>query len=270
MSPIPLQMSGKIDIKPVLTPINGRTIRLTGAVARYNRITDDLGNIVSIAADAEHGEIVFKVGDTVRRNSNASPYKINCIHPVYNSEMLIGYDFSVAMQTKSSIFIAPFLGGTRKLFLWDKYFVNAFIGTADHEDCICLLYRFSGDTMFIKFEAALESFKDFKCKFDPDPYHVMFVFNIPEGSTSSFRSFKESKYSEIGEIMKLKILDYHGFSMEGHTAQILFKSSTLKNKLEQELEYKLPADAELCSRIEMKEEIFDADYYRIIKQKIES
>jgi hypothetical protein len=269
MSPIPLEMSGKIDIKPVLTPINGRTIRLTGAVARYNKSVDELGNIIELSADSEHGPIVFKIGDVVRNKPKASPYKINCIHPVFNSEMLLGYDFSVAPQTKSSIFVAPFLGGTRRLFLWDKFFVNAFIGTADHPDTICLLYRFSGDTLFTKFEAALEAFKSFRCKFDPDPYHVMFVFDIPEGTTSSFMAFKESKYSEIGEIMKLKILDYHGFTMEGHTAQILFKSKSLKDKLEQELEFTLPADAELCSRLELTEEIFDAEYYKINKSKID-
>jgi hypothetical protein len=267
MSPIPLQMAGKISVRPVLTPINGRTIRLTGAVARYNKSIDESGNITELSVDAEEGLISFKLGDIVKPKPQASPYKINHIHPVYGSDMLIGYDFSIAMQTKSSIFIAPFLGANRKLFLWDKYFVNAFIGTAEHEDCICLLYRFSGDMMFTKFEAALETFKDFKCKFDPDPYHVMFVFNIPEGATSSFQAFKDSKYSEIGEIMKLKILDYHGFSMDGHTAQILFKSQSLRAKLEDDLGNKLPADAELCSRINLNEEIFDAEYYKVVKPK---
>lgn len=269
MSPTPLQMSGKIDINPILTPINGRVIRLTGSVARYNQNLNEFGDIISLEAEGLNGSIVFKIGDIVRSKPKASPYKINHIYPVFNAEMLIGYDFSIANQTKSSIFISPFLGGTRRLFLWDKYFVNSFIGTPDDPDTICLLYRFSGEVVFTKFEAALESFKTFKRKFDPDPYHVMFVFNIPDGAVNSFTAFKNSKYSEIGEIMKLKILDYHSFSMDGHTAQILFKDKSLKTQLEKELELELPDNAELSSCINLNEEIFNPDYYRIPKIKIE-
>lgn len=249
-----------------LTPVNARTIRLTGSIGQYKRVKED-GEIIELTRETEDGDISFRIGDVLKYKASI-PYKINVITPVYNSEALIGYDFSIAKLTKSAIFVAPFLGGNRKLFLWDKYFVNAFIKTDDDSDVICLLYRFSGDMLFIKFEAALEKFKTFKYKYDPDPYHVMYVFDIPDGSKVSFTKFKEGKYSEIDDMTKLKILDYHGFSNDGHTAQILFKSSSLKKQLEEELEITLLDTDELHTIPIIEEETFNKEYYNLPKFSI--
>jgi hypothetical protein len=221
------------------------------------------GEIKALQININGGEVLLECGTCIKPKDGANPYRINHIFPLYNAEeILVGYDLTVAKQTKASIFIAPLLSGNRKLFLWDKWFVNAFIGCPkEEEDVICLLYRFSGDTLFTKFEAALEKFFNFKYKFDPDPYHVMFVFSVPEEFKSSYNAFKNSKYSEINDIVKLKILDYHSFSQDGMTGQILFKARSLRAQLEKDLEQELPKDAELCSAIDLSEEIFNPDFY---------
>ena len=59
-------------------------------------------------------------------------------------------------RTKSSTFILPMLGGNRKLFLWNKLFVNAHLDGKN----ITLVYRNSNDILFEKFVDALKTFKN--------------------------------------------------------------------------------------------------------------
>ena len=79
------------------------------------------------------------------------PFKVNDIVRA-TVDNTISYVFSTARLTKSSLFLLPMLGGTRRLFMFDKLFVNAFIAAEQYTNCIALLYRFSGDTIFLKFE----------------------------------------------------------------------------------------------------------------------
>ena len=103
-------------------------------------------------------------------------YKINHIKKVIQKDTLF-YDLSTAKRTKSSTFIVPMLGGERRLFLWNKLFMNAFVGIEDTKDCIALLYKFSMDPIFLKFEKALQKFRYFREKIDVDSYHVLFLFD---------------------------------------------------------------------------------------------
>ena len=75
----------------------------------------------------------------------------------------------------------PMLPGNKKLYFWNTFFVNCFIGTPEDSNCIALLYRWSSDTRYIKFEKIMKSVEFFKRRYDPSPNYVMFVFNIPMG-----------------------------------------------------------------------------------------
>lgn len=245
----------------IFTPVNGRTVRMTGSVIDYKQEVSNR-EIVKLYTDTSFVEI----GSIIKARAKL-PYKVNYIHPVYNAvNFLVGYDLSIAKQNKSSIFICPMLGGNRELFLWDKYLVNAFVGTPDDENVICLLYRWSSDKLFTKFEGALQAFKTYKYHLDTDPFHVMYVFEIPEGMKSSYNAFMEGKYSQIDDLVKLKILDYHNFNMDGTTAKILFKSPSLMKQLEEELDVSIPIENELHSPPKMNEEIFNPEYYKIVKK----
>ena len=145
--------------------------------------------------------------------------------------------------------------------MWDSLFVNAFIATEDEEDCIAILYRFSGEPAFTKFESALCSFRNFRKRVDTDPYHVLFVFDVPDDAKGSYNAYKDGRYSEIDDIWKLRILEFHDFDIDGHTGKILFQAPSLRTQLEEELDVKLPADAELHSKPNPDIEIFDGEYY---------
>lgn len=241
------------------TPVNGRTVRLTGDLSKCE--AEKIHNVTtSLTCKYPECEYTIKLGDTVRP-STKSPYRVNLIRPGINLGKTVCYDLSVAKLTDSSIFIMPLMGMNRKLMLWDSLFVNAFCATDDDEDCIALLYRFSGTPKFTKFESALCSFRNFRKRLDPDPYHVLFVFDVPPDAKDSYDAYMDGKYSLIDDIWKLKILEFHDFDIDGHTGKILFQSDDLKQQLEEQLDVVLPYKAELHSKPNMLLERYAADYY---------
>jgi hypothetical protein len=241
------------------TPINGRTVRLTGDLSKCE--TEKIHDvIISLVCKYPECEYKIKLGDTIRSNAK-SPFRVNLIRPVTYEGKIVAYDLSVGRLTDSSIFIMPFMGMNRKLMLWDSLFVNAFLGTPDDTDCIAILYRFSGEPKFTKFESALCSFRNFRTRKDPDPYHVLFVFDVPDDAKDSYYSYREGKYSMIDDIWKLRILEFHDFDIDGHTGKILFQAPSLREELEAALDVTLPEDAELHSKPNLDVEIFDPEYY---------
>jgi hypothetical protein len=253
--------------KSFLTIVNARTVRLSGDVKQFKPIYED-GQIISLEGE----ELSYNLGQLIRPKARV-PYKINVIQKLSAGGdpnlPAQGYDLSVAKTNLSSIFAAPLLGGNRELFLWDKYFINAFVETHDEKNIIALLYRFSGDQLFLKFESALCAFRTFKYKVDTDSYHVMFVFDIPDTSKNAYDRMMAGEYSKIDDFVKLKILDYHGFSMDGQTAKVLFKSEILKKELEEKLDCTIPEDNELHSIFDMTQERFDPDYYYTAKSVLD-
>lgn len=255
------------DGRIIFSPVNGRTIRMTGSVADYSRVYDEDGKTITALVN---GKLSHPIGSIVR-NRTKNPYKVNHITPLYNAvNLLAGYDLSVAKATKSTIFLCPMLGGKREMFYWEKLLVNAFIAVPGEDNVIALLYRFSGDATFAKFEHALGQFKAFKYRIDTDPYHVLFVFSVPEHAKSAYEHFVNGQYSEIDDIIKLKILDYHGFNMDGSTAKILFKSPSLKKDLEELLDVTIPDENELHSPPNLIEETFDPELYYTGKLKFDN
>ena len=107
------------------TPINGRTVRLTGNLSKCEakKIHDV---IIGITCKLDDCEYEIKIGSTVR-SAPKSPYRVNLITPHIVGPNILCYDLSVDRLTDSSIFLLPFLGGNRKLMLWDSLFVNAFM-----------------------------------------------------------------------------------------------------------------------------------------------
>lgn len=269
MSQQPLNLPPGKPGKCYLTIVNARTVRLSGDVKQFTPIYNDDQEIIKLEGE----ELSYSLGQLIRPKVK-TPYKINVIQPLAANgnpaNPVQAYDLSLAKQNLSSIFVAPLLGGNRELFLWEKNFINAFIETPDETGIIALLYRFSGDPLFLKFESALCAFRTFKYKIDTDSSHVMFVFDIPDTTKSAYERIVKSEYSKIDDFIKLKILDYHGFAMDGQTARVLFKSNILKEELEAKLNCTIPAENELHSCLDMSQERFDPEYYYTAKSVLEN
>ena len=236
------------------TPIDGRTVRLTGDFSECE-VDKDNGKIVALRFD----------GYAIEANSTISVknsrFKVNKIITDVLDGSAPYYDLMTADLTTASTFVMPFMGGNRRLFMWNRLFVNAFVGTDEDEDCIALLYRYSSQPEFLKFENTLEAFRHFRVRREPDPYHTIFVFNVPDKARTSYAAFLRGRYSEIDDEWKLRIIEFHDFHIDGHTGRVLFQSPWLKAKIESELDVELDDDAELLSRPDMKREIYSREYY---------
>jgi len=212
------------------------------------------GRIISVSLP----DMSITRGDII--TVDKKPFKVNDIdRSIVNND--ISYAFSTARLTKSSLFLLPMLGGTRRLFMYNKLFVNAFIAAEKHEDCIALLYRFSGDTIFLKFEQALKKFNSFRDTFDPSPYFVMFIFNVPDSYRNEYDLYMGGKYSKFSPEFKSRIMEFHGFNIHGEMAQILFQDEKRRLRLQEELDAEIEPGSELLSIIDVKEETFNPKIY---------
>lgn len=240
-----------------LTPIDGRTVRLHRPT-EYREETVN-GDIVRLYH--ENSDLEVKVGTSIVFGKGK--HKVNVIKRGMNQGKLVSYDLKNSLLTSSATFALPFLGGNKKYMLWDSLFVNCFISTPEYDECIALLYRFSGETIFTKFEAAMCAMPNFIKFVDVDKYHVLFIFDVPDSAKNSYQRFRNGQYSQIDDIWKLMILDYHGFDSNGKTAHILYKHPTLKKQIEKELQIELDDSAELHSIPDMSYERFNQEYYEV-------
>lgn len=232
---------------PLYFIISGGTLSI---VPQYEGDT-----IVSLAMPDNH---FLAIGDTVRIKNE--PYKINIINKI-EKEGIISYHLKTAERTKTSVFVLPMLSGNKNLFLYDSHLINAFIGFEDVKDHLVLLYRWSEDPLFAKFDLALRKFPTFVKAYDPDPSHTVYVFAIPDRYLEDFVFFKKGKYSKLNDDYKLKILEFHNMSADSALAKILFKSYERKAELEKKLDAELPEDSELLSIINLENEILNLKYY---------
>ena len=245
--------------KLTYTPVNALTVRISGGTSSI--IPHKIDNkIISL----EGSEGVFISIDSIVEFKKFK-YKINIIEKVLQNNILY-YDLLTAKRTKSSTFILPMLGGERKLFFWNKLFMNAFVGIEDKKDCIVLLYKFSMDSLFLKFEKALQKFRSFSEKIDVDPYHVLFIFNIPKEYKKNYNKLKKGKYSEMDDDYKFQILEFHGFDMSSQVAHVLWKSEKRREAMETKLNAEIDIDSELLTPIDFNKEIYDLKTYEIKKQ----
>lgn len=249
-------MSEKLNLKVV----NGRTVRLT-KVKNFLEEVDENNNILRLY---DNSGVEICLGDTITVPPKYLQ-KVNYIHRGKVDSRIVCYDLLSTKMTVSSTFVTPFLGVSKSLMLWDKLFVNTYISAYEHTNCISLLYRFSGDTMFLKFETALCSFRTFIKKYDPDPHHVLFVFDVPDVAKKSYDSLINGKYSEIDDLWKLKILDFHDYDRYGQTGQILYKDIELRHKIEQKLDVSLDDTSELHSTPNIEGETYHPDMFEVSK-----
>ena len=242
------------------TPINALAIRVSGGTTSLisHKIDD---RIISLESP-EHGICVTVDSITEVKKFK---YKINTIKKVVKNNVMY-YDLLTATRTKSSTFILPMLGGERRLFFWNKLFMNAFTGIEDKKNCIVLLYKFSIDPLFLKFEKALKTFRSFSEKIDIDPYHVLFIFDIPKEHVKNYKKLKQGKYSEMDENYKFHILEFHGLEMNDQVAHVLWKSEKRRKAMEKKLDAKIDLNSELLTAIDFDNELYDLETYEIKKQ----
>jgi hypothetical protein len=248
----------------VYTPVNALTFKITGNTLCLKPVYNDKKHIIALKGPED---ILIDLGLTVLVRK--LKYKVNIIERIPNEILSISnkveYHISMAKRTKASTFLMPMLPGTKKLYFWNKLFINCFIGTDEDTRCIALLFRWSSDLRFIKFEKLLSTFKMFKRRYDPNPHLVMFIFDIPKGYAKDYRAFIAGKYSKMSREYKIDILDFHDADIQDEIGQIIFKSSKRKDLLEEKLGAVLPEGSELLSILDIKKETYNPKIYELKK-----
>lgn len=242
-------------------PRSTRTFSMMDTKGQAEPTIEEDGTIVSLKVHDQ----TLKIGDKIKVGTRT--YKINHIFMSEEGPVTY-YNCMIARMTKSSLFVLPMLrqyipviGGNRRNFFFDTYFVNAFVAIPGNDRCIALLYRFSGKKEFIEFEGFLNSLPVFISQFDPNKEMVMYVFEVPYGREDDYDHFLEGRYSHMSPAYKGEILEFHGFNRDGRLAEILYKSPKARARLEYEIDAVLDDDAEVMSIIDMKEETFDPEVY---------
>ena len=238
----------------IYSPVNALTFQITGGT---KVLTPHTVNNEIVSLESPDG-VIFSIGDTP--TIKHFKYKINYIdRKVVNN--IVSYHLTMARRTKASTFVMPMLGGTRRLFFWSRLFLNCFIKTEEDGYCIALLYRWSGDPLFLKFEKALAQFRDFSRVTDPSANTVLFVFTIPNRVKEDFAKFKRGKYSKFSEEYKLDILRFHNVNDDSEIAQILWQDDKRRKDMEEKLGCTLDPDSELLSIIDEDNETFNIEDY---------
>ncbi len=235
------------------TIVNALTVRVGGGT---KTLTAHKVNNVIHSLEGPEG-ICISLGLTMEIRK--VKYKVNIIEERIINGILI-YELSVAKRTKSYTYLLPMLGPGKELFMTDKL-VNVFVKTQNHDDCIGLLYRFSSDPLFLKLEKAFKQFSYFRAIEDTDPYHVLFVFDVPKKYRRIYNKFIKGKYSKFPQIYKLHILDFFNLDKHSQVCHILFKTEKRKELLEKILGTSLPEDSELYSIIDERE-TYDPSIYK--------
>ena len=240
------------------TPVDALSFRITGGT---HLLTAKRKENIIISLNDNNGPL-FSLGTTVEIKKRK--YKVNIIEEIIVNTTKY-YRMYIAKRTKTSNFIMPMLSGSRELYFWNKLFVNAFIKTPEDDNCIALLYRWSSNPLYIKFEKALSKFKNFRRRYDPSPNYVMFVFDVPKRHIRNYKRFIEGKYSKFSKAYKLDILEFHDAEIENEIGQILFLSSKRRRALERKLGENLPENSELLSILDIEKETYDSNTYKFKK-----
>jgi len=245
----------------VYTIIDALSFRISGGTKNLEEHHMD-GKIEALEGD---DGLYLHTGLTIKIKN--FKYIINNIESRENNNILT-YVLSTAKRNKISTYILPMIAEKKSMLFWDSLLMNSFIGYDDERDVICVLFRFSGDPLFLKFEKAVKQFSYYKDKVDVDSYHVMFVFDVPAEHKRSWNKLKKGKYSELSIKYKDRILDFHSMPRNSAIGQVLYKSPKRRQFLEDYLGADIEQNSELLTAIDFENDIFEPKIYEFNKSTL--
>lgn len=129
---------------------------------------------------------------------------------------------------KSGTYLMPLLGGSASHYRDKRQgktvrcnFVNCFVGDSDKPELdrhILLLYKFSGEKAYIDFEWWLHTHEYFRGSYEPDQYHTMYIFEVPNEYLEDYNKFKLGHYSKFSDKYKKQIETFYGLNGKDNSA----------------------------------------------------
>tara|TARA_R100001463_G_scaffold23551_2_gene56405 strand:- start:18006 stop:18818 length:813 start_codon:yes stop_codon:yes gene_type:complete len=242
-------LNSGLDIR--MEALSTRLISMYPVATKYE-VLDERGKLVGLDYDGE-----YSVSEGTVLTVGKQKYKISEVKK--SSRSTTGYElYTFRKITTTGTFILPFLGKDRSFWRWSLEFVNAFIGDETQSDGseIHILYRFSGNKSFADFEFALIDLPGYIESVDTDKYHTLYKFKLPEAYKDDIQLIMQGNYSKISNTGKNRIMEFHNSNRTKAIGQILYKSRERREKIERDINSKLPADAELLDMFDVSQEIF--------------
>lgn len=264
-------------------PVNERLMYMKAVTSHENPpevVYDDRDDISSVTVDnikIRRGTVVFmKRRNRSGRGHVMIPFKVNHIEKGDkdrdNVHLFSVYWMAETRRTLSARFILPMLGGFREAYGWSEFMVDSFVGDETREDFsdpynILILYRFDPADRFAFLEQNLTNMEYFLERYEPDRYHTMYAFQIPEEYHQDHEMFLQGRYSQMSEAHKERVLGFH-LGKDPDTdklnssvlAAILYKKEWYRKRLCDRFGIDIPEGNELASLPQMRNELYQRDY----------
>ena len=177
------------------------------------------------------------------------------------------------MANKSKTYLLPLLSELVNFnFRFFENLKDTFVldDLGKYEKCLLILHDFSfKNPEYTKYEQELidcEYFVDFIDIND----QVLYIFKFPEEYILEYEAYKAGNYSKFGRDAKELIISFYTRVYKGNLGainfliklkQVLFKSDTLRRKLEKDLKVSISEGAELSDPMHTEEETFKLSQY---------
>ena len=234
-----------------ITPVDARTLNVDVSSVAYLEEKKDMdNNIISVDLEGKYTlDLTSQIAVRVGKVESLYEVKYIIISSDRKSILLLS-----SKPTKTSTFLLPLLGKNKKALKFNSYYVNAYLDETHKR--LCLLYRFTGTDLYKQFEESI--MKDTLCVSheEYDPYHVIYVFNIPEKHHEDVKHFLNGAYSKFSEALKRAIWKFYGQQDGTMVMSVVSRSKDLRREMEKLLGTKLAKEAELASKPDMEIEIY--------------
>lgn len=213
--------------------------------------------ISNITALKDIDQVLFKVGKPFLFNGEPFYPKF-----IQQGKTPNSYHILIDILNHTSLFMLPFLGGSSYNYKLKSLLINSHIEyLEDEEDSphIYLLYRFEESKDYEELEKYLKGHVNYKKEFHPDKYHILYKFSIPEQFIEDYYKIINSKYSQISNGAKVRILQFHGNNPKDHKTAlygILYKTEARRKGMEEGLNTYIPTTAELFQAFEIEKNIY--------------
>ena len=147
---------------------------------------------------------------------------------------------------------------------------NTYLTFNGQDDNFCVLYEWSSDPKFTKFESDLMEHTLFERHEDYGKY-VLYEFRLTRNMQDARKLFVNGKYSMFSPEHKNSIVAFlkkRGYTNAERIKKILYRDEDIRNELDDKLKVKIDPNNELSSPPNMNDEKF-SNHIDIIKYKID-
>jgi len=188
-------------------------------------------------------------------------------------------EWKIGSPNKSASYLLPLIGDTIDQFAGKIFpqtlYRNTFSGAEEKPELnrhVFVLYKYSSNTYFKRFEENLKELETFTECYDPDSYHVMFVFEVPTQYIEALANFRLGKYSEMSEAAKIKILKFHKIDINSQPLNpiygTLYRKEFQYEYLEAKYAIKIPRNMEASSLPVFTKEIYLNSYKEKVSEDL--